>query len=252
MSHNLVKSLSTPDNGNLISVCMSLDDFYKTHSEQLELATRHSQNPLLRKRGNPGTHDLQLMQSTLNQIMDVQKKLLSSNDINTNIAVPIPRYNKALFLGEGDRVANEEWPKIILPVDIILIEGWCLGFQSIEVNELEDIISLHPMLQKYSLNQLNEIQKQLQHYERVIYPYANCMIQIRALDIDYVKKWRLEQEHDLKKLGQGGMTDEQVQAFISNFYPLYIINLASKHPDSIISKLPCLKITLNENREIVQ
>lgn len=42
---------------------MSIDDFYLTHAERMELARRIS--PLFMTRGPPGTHDLILLQTTV-------------------------------------------------------------------------------------------------------------------------------------------------------------------------------------------
>lgn len=38
-------------------VTMSLDDFYVLQEKQEKLARKHSDNPLLQRRGNPGTHE---------------------------------------------------------------------------------------------------------------------------------------------------------------------------------------------------
>lgn len=46
---------------------VSLDDFYLTRSQQQELSSAHLQNPLLRQRGQPGTHDVQLASTFFDQ-----------------------------------------------------------------------------------------------------------------------------------------------------------------------------------------
>jgi len=44
---------------------VSIDDFYVRGSQQEELAAKHPDNGLLQFRGNPGTHDLDLAETTL-------------------------------------------------------------------------------------------------------------------------------------------------------------------------------------------
>ncbi len=41
--------------------------------------------------------------------------------------VKVPRYDKSLRAGKGDRARQSEWD-IVNDVDIILFEGWMLGF----------------------------------------------------------------------------------------------------------------------------
>ena len=49
----------------LRAVTLSIDDFYRTRAEQLEVAARHPGNRVLEHRGAPGTHDLDLGEATL-------------------------------------------------------------------------------------------------------------------------------------------------------------------------------------------
>ena len=77
--------------------------------------------------------------------------------------VLIPRFNKAI----DDRAPVKEWPIVKAPVEVIIIEGWCLGVCSEEdtellnsVNELEakedegEISAHHPPLEAQLPRQL--------------------------------------------------------------------------------------------------
>ena len=44
---------------------VSIDDFYLRGSQQDEVSAKHPDNALLQFRGNPGTHDLDLAETTL-------------------------------------------------------------------------------------------------------------------------------------------------------------------------------------------
>jgi D-glycerate 3-kinase len=96
----------------------STDDFYKTREELDFLA--QGDNSLFHVRGNPGTIDTKLMDSTV-------QSLLQKYEPGREIL--IPRFDKSLFNGKGDRIEKEKWTKVDYPVDIVFLEGWCLGFK---------------------------------------------------------------------------------------------------------------------------
>ena len=114
-----IQKLLTRGSSNYSVLVFSLDDFYYTHHQQHQLSLTYPENPYLQYRGNPGSHDLLLLKNILKACLNENEKNLS-----------IPRYNKAAFQGRGDRKSKEEWPTVAKPVDVILLEGWCLGFSS--------------------------------------------------------------------------------------------------------------------------
>lgn len=44
------------------------------------------------------------------------------------LQVAIPRYDKSQQGGRGDRAPKEAWPVKRGPLDVVLFEGWMLGF----------------------------------------------------------------------------------------------------------------------------
>jgi D-glycerate 3-kinase len=48
--------------------------------------------------------------------------------------VLIPRYDKSKFNGCGDRAEISEWTKVEEPVDLVIVEGWMLGFTQVHEN----------------------------------------------------------------------------------------------------------------------
>ena len=42
--------------------------------------------------------------------------------------VEIPRYDKSAYNGKGDRAKQSEWMKMKGPLDLVIVEGWMLGF----------------------------------------------------------------------------------------------------------------------------
>ena len=81
-----------------------------------------SDNKLLQVRGNAGTHDLQLGKETLEALQ---------NAVSPENEVAVPRYDKSRNFGRGDRAERSSWPHVQGPIDIILFEGWMLGFSPV-------------------------------------------------------------------------------------------------------------------------
>ncbi|MCZ6641109.1 MAG: kinase [Gammaproteobacteria bacterium] len=90
------------------AVCASLDDFYLTQSERRTLAEQV--HPLFATRGVPGTHDVALCRSTL----------VAARQTGT---VFIPRFDKSM----DERYPSSQWRRVEGPVDLFVLEGWCLG-----------------------------------------------------------------------------------------------------------------------------
>lgn len=83
----------------------------------------NASNRLLQVRGNAGTHDLQLGTRTLEALRSAG----GGDDNGSRVAVP--RYDKSQNGGRGDRADPTRWPHVQGPLDIVLFEGWMLGFR---------------------------------------------------------------------------------------------------------------------------
>jgi D-glycerate 3-kinase len=112
----------------LRAVILSIDDLYLARQDLVRLAETHQHNPLLQGRGQPGTHDIGLGLSVLSSLSSGSPK------------VCLPRFDKSKFNGEGDRLPAEESPVIHQPpaVDVVILEGWCVGFRAISAAEVEE------------------------------------------------------------------------------------------------------------------
>ena len=95
----------------LHAVGVSIDDFYKTYADRHAIAG--SIHPLFATRSVAGTHDTSLAINTLKTL-----RSLNSGECS------IPRFDKSLFNGEGDRLLESEWTITQAPVDVVLFEGW--------------------------------------------------------------------------------------------------------------------------------
>lgn len=215
------------------AVALSLDDFYLGRQQRAELA--HAVHPLLATRGVPGTHDMTLLQTTLDALLAPARPA----------PVAVPRFDKA----RDDRRPRSRWDNIEGRVDIVLLEGWCLGVQpepaaalAQAVNELERQEDPDALWRGYANNALRR--DFLPLYERV-----DKWVMLAAPSFDCVYRWRLEQEHKLALATRGDqqrvMSDEQVARFI-RFY--------QRLTERCLVTLPAAVdylYTLNEAREIV-
>jgi D-glycerate 3-kinase len=99
-------------------------------------------NALLQYRGNAGSHDLGLGTATL-------EALVAATSPDT--AVAVPRYDKSQNAGRGDRAPQDAWPQVKGPVDVVLFEGWMLGFAPIQADAAAavspDLLSVNEFLQ---------------------------------------------------------------------------------------------------------
>lgn len=103
---------------------LSIDDLYLPYPELCALA--ETDDPLLYGRGLPGTHDVRLGLAILSQL-----KAISEDE-----EVTIPIFDKSLHDGWGDRAANGIG--VHGPLDVVIFEGWCIGFSPIPPKELHE------------------------------------------------------------------------------------------------------------------
>lgn len=108
---------------------ISLDDLYLPHSQLIRVANEHLHNPLLQGRGLPGTHDVPLGTKTLNSLRRI-------NEPGPEGTVSIPIFDKSLHAGSGDRV--KQTTVVNRPLDVIIMEGWCIGFHPIPAETIEE------------------------------------------------------------------------------------------------------------------
>jgi D-glycerate 3-kinase len=136
------------------AICLSIDDFYLSHMKQVEFAANHPRNRLIQTRGEPGTHDLPCATEVFHAL-------------NVGKQIKLPQYDKSAFNGAGDRVEDE---KLQYPhqndsrlVDIVLFEGWCVGFRSLPE---EDISQTYQEMMSEKGNR---------HYESAQHPLENLL-----------------------------------------------------------------------------
>src|SRR6266571_3929252 len=124
LAAQLQTRLQSPPHSLRITV-LSIDDLYLPHKDLVSLAA--SENVLWKGRGLPGTHDI-----------DLGVKIFS-NLVSRDNSFELPRFDKSLFNGEGDRLPMDGTGPVIIqppPVDVVILEGWLVGFHPISIDEL--------------------------------------------------------------------------------------------------------------------
>jgi D-glycerate 3-kinase len=205
------------------TVTLSLDDFYLTRDARQRLA--REVHPLLATRGPPGTHDVALAGAVLEQLRLKGK-------------VALPRFDKAA----DNRAPRGTWETIASPVDVVLIEGWCLGAVaqgaaalSEPVNDLEREEDPKGVWRGY-------INEQLDGPYQALFARIHDLILLEAPSFEAVKSWRTEQEQKLRSRTGAGMSDEEVARFVAHYERL---------TRWILSEMPSRAdwtITLDEDR----
>jgi len=169
------------DAAGLAVAVLSLDDLYLSSRERARLAARV--HPLLRTRGVPGTHDVQLG-------MQVMRRLLHAG---RDAITPLPRFDK---LADEPR-PQTQWEAFRGPADLVIFEGWCVGARpqtpdalAEPVNALERELDAGGRWRRY-------VNDQLAGPYRGLFDLLDRLVMLRAPGFEVVFRWRREQEHKL-------------------------------------------------------
>lgn len=213
---------------------LSIDDFYKTNHERHQIA--NNIHPLLQTRGVPGTHDTHLLNTVLSKLS------------NNTDKVAIPRFDKST----DDRHPEDEWDSIQAPVDIIILEGWCVGVKpqtSEQLNTPTNALEQQEDKQGIWRNYINQL---ITTDYLPLFEQLDTLIMLKAPSFDCVYQWRQKQEDKLRdklhntdksNTNQSGiMSHAQLRRFIQHYERLtidmldtlpshanIIFNLASDH-----------------------
>lgn len=183
---------------------LSLDDFYLTRAERVKLAA--TVHPLLATRGVPGSHDVALLISVLDALQG-----LGEGDM-----VRVPRFDKAT----DDRASPDAWRAHSGPVDIVLLEGWCVG------SVAQDEAALAKPVNALEADEDPDGCWRRWVNERLTREYAGLrgrldrLVYLAAPDFDAVYRWRLKQEEKLRSATGGGprlLGPDQLRRFLMHY-----------------------------------
>jgi D-glycerate 3-kinase len=204
------------------TLTISIDDFYLTRSEQVKLAKANPNNPYLQQRGYPGTHDVTLGVSVLEHL-----KTLGAGE-----TFAVPNYDKSKNEGKGDRRSKAEWTTVTGSLDLIIFEGWMLGFDSVELPPQSGLAQTNSLLRNYEI------------WNRLL----DAFVFLDPIDTRFVLKWRVEAEEKMKAQGKSGMTNEEVIEYAKLFLPAYETYLPGLRKNFELKFRRSLRLLIGEDR----
>jgi D-glycerate 3-kinase len=175
--------------GGFRATTLSVDDFYLTRAEQVALAAAFPADPYLQQRGYPGTHDFRFGARVLDELR------------GRSGSVQVPHYDKSACEGNGDRARLTE---VRLPLDVVLFEGWMLGFAAV-ASPPPELATVNENLRAY--HAWNE--------------RLDAFVQLVPEQVGYVVEWRVEAEARTRAAGRSGMSDAAIRDYIARFIPAY-------------------------------
>ena len=192
---------------HLATVALSLDDFYLTKAERIELARKI--HPLLAQRGVPGTHDVNLAIDTISSLASGNKALIT-------------RFDKSM----DDRVPEANSETITGHIGLIVIEGWCFGAKPQAPNSLIEPVNHLERSEDPDGVCRDYVNTALATQYPQLFELVDSTAMLRAPSFKTVFEWRLEQEQKLIEKLQltktalaslSTMSDQEIRRFIQNF-----------------------------------
>lgn len=180
----------------LRAVTVSIDDFYLTHDAQRALAARNADNPFMEFRGYPGTHDVALGASVIEALRDDEGR-----------GVRVPVYDKSAHGGRGDRLPESRWRVARGPFDLVLVDGWMLGFAPIATEALPDA----------RMAPANEALGAYASWHAL----GDAMAALVMREARYVVRWRVDAERARRAAGAPGLSDDEARDYVLRFVPAY-------------------------------
>jgi len=197
-----------PARHGLSAIDLSIDDFYLPRNRRRQLADEV--HPLLITRGVPGTHDIPLMRHTLRALTAGRGP------------VAIPRFDKAI----DDRVPKARWQQVEAPVDMVIVEGWCLGTPPQDEQALQLPVNLLEANEDPDGRWRQYVNRQIRENYQPMYQQVDAWVMLKAPSFDSVFQWRLEQEKKLAERVQQDnspkriMSPDEIARFIEHYQRL--------------------------------
>jgi D-glycerate 3-kinase len=160
--------------------------------------------------------------------------------------VSVPRFDKA----EDDRFVEAAWTQIEGPIDVVLLEGWCMGARSVAPAELKEPLNTLELEEDLDGAWRAFVNDSLKSDFEPLYGQIDLWVMLAAPDFEQVLAWRTEQEDKLRAKrrdqGAGLMDPAQLRRFVDHF---------ERVTRQCLSTLPAevdILLQLNAQRQIIE
>ena len=126
---------------------------------------------------------------------------------------PLPAFDKA----SDERRPQSAWREVEGPLDVVILEGWCMGARPQPraelvnpVNSLERAEDADGVWRRY-------VDRQLAQPYQALFERLDMLVLLAAPGFDVVRAWRTEQEHKLRARTPGGMDDNAIAHFVAHY-----------------------------------
>ena len=208
----------------------SIDDFYKTLEDRNKISNKI--HPLLKTRGVPGTHDINLVKNFFNII---RKKKFKK--------IKLPKFEKAM----DNRLEKKYWFNIKQKPEIVILEGWCVGARPQSNSLIKRPINILEKYEDKDLKWRKYVNEKLKKEYKKLFAMVDHFIFMKIPNFNVVLKWRLLQENKLKKkshLQKEIMSYNEIKRFIM-FYQRITLQMIKD-----LSKSASVVMLLKKNHEI--
>ncbi len=211
----------------LATAVISIDDIYLTKAERIQLA--NDIHPLLVTRGCPGTHDIELGINTINRL-----KTAKANDITA-----IPCFDKAT----DDRRDAGDWKTVTGSVDIVILEGWCVGATPQPADLLQQPVNDLERLEDTDGTWRGFVNASLGRDYQRLFQMLDYLIMLKVPSFSCVENFRQKQEDKLREKvardngdASGVMSPDEVRRFIMHYERLtdWMLSEMPRYADTVI------------------
>lgn len=211
---------------------LSIDDFYYTKAERTRLAA--DIHPLLATRGVPGTHDTRLLLACLQRL-----SALGAGEV-----IAAPHFDKAM----DDRAAESNWPRFSGPLDLIILEGWCVGARPGAEQTITEPINSLERDEDPDGNWRRYVNQQIRSSYVPIFEMLDWLVFLSAPNLAAVQEWRWQQEQELAR-----RSGTAASAIMSKTELVRFIQHYERITRNMIEELPAIAdivFTLDESHNI--
>ena len=183
---------------DLSAVSLSLDDFYLSRAARADLV--RTVHPLLAVRGPPGTHDVGLACAVLDSLGRPEP-------------IKLPAFDKA----RDEPRPQAAWREVRGPVDVVVLEGWCVGARAEPEVRLKTPINALERDEDADGRWRAYVNRTLSETHPALFSRLDALVLLAAPGFEVVRAWRTEQEHKLRARAGGGMSDAEVARFVQHY-----------------------------------